>query len=168
MPGWLWKESGENMKKILIPVIIFMAALIGFITFGISRSFAKVQYEKDVMGHVMSVGKEGDLEAQYNGTKTNVVGQNVRRINSVLTVSEMERVYKKPPLDEDRGVFLSFPDGAEFILIEDPEVEDGAYIRYSYKKKVRWYRVEGYETMMWVTRAISPEGIYTENEMIFE
>lgn len=156
------------MKKILIPLIIFMSALIGFITFGISRSYAKVQYEKDVMSHVMSVGTKGNLEAEYQGTKTNVVGQNVRRINSVLTVSEMKRIYKKPALDEKDGVCLSFPDGAEFILIEDPDVEDGVYIGYSYKKRVKWFRVEGYDTMMWVTRAVSLEGLYTENERITE
>ncbi len=156
------------MKKILIPLIIFMSALIGFITFGISRSYAKVQYEKDVMSHVMSIGAEGNLEAEYQGARTKVLGQNVRRINSVLTVSEMKRIYLKPPLDEESGVYLSFPDGAEFALVEDPKVEDGAYIKYSYKKSVKWFRVEGYDTMMWTTRAISPEGLYTENESITE
>ena len=156
------------MKKILIPLIIFMTALIGFVTFGISHSYAKVQYKKDVMSHVMSVGAEGNLEAEYQGTRTNVLGQNVRRINTVLTVSEMKRIYLKPPLDEENGVYLSFPDGAEFILIEDLDADDGAYIRYSYKNRDKWFRVEGYDTMMWVTRAISPEGLYTENESITE
>ena len=156
------------MKKILIPLIIFMSALIGFITFGISRSYAKVQYEKDVMGHVMSIDAEGNLEAEYQGTRTKVIGQNIRRIKSVLTVSEMKRIYKKPPLDEENCVYLSFPDGAEFILIEDPKAADGAYIRYSYKRRVKWFHVEGYDTIMWATRAVSLEGIYTENESITE
>lgn len=156
------------MKKILIPAIIFMSVLIGFITFGISRSYAKVQYEKDVLSHVMSARSEGNLEAEYQGTKTKVLGQNVQRINAVLTVSEMKRLYKKPPFDEENGVYLSFPDGAEFILVVDPDIADGAYIKYSYKNRNKWFHVEGYDTMMWATRAISPEGIYIENESITE
>lgn len=156
------------MKKIVIPVIAFFIITIGGIIFSISINYTKVQFGKDTMFHMMTIAEGGTLTAEYKDIKTNVVGRNLQRINSVLGVSAINRVYGKTEYDENEAVYLYFSDGAKYIVAPDPEVSDGAFIIYSYKNKNLAFRVKGYNSMTWVKKAISPSGIYNRNEIIEE
>ncbi|GEM_PF-1022647 len=156
------------MKKILIPIGLIFAVGLGLIVFSVYRAYHNVQYEKDMIAHVMEVNKGGELIAEYNGVKTRVLGSNIVRIRSVLTVSDRQRVYTKPDCDTENAVKLTFSDGAEYIVANDPAGVDSVFVLYSYKNKKLYFKIEGYKTMDWTLRAISPEGIAYENEVIEE
>ncbi len=154
------------MKKILIPVIVFFVIAIGGIIFSISINYTKVQFGKDTMFHMMTVGEGGALTAEYKNVKTNVIGRNLQRVNSVLGVSTITRIYRKPTYDGNEAAYLKFSDGAEYIIAPDPDVSDGVFIIYKYKNKKLVFKVKGYNSMTWIKKAISPSGIYNSNEVI--
>ena len=154
------------MKKIIIPLVVFFVITIGGIIFAVSDSYTKVQYEKDALFHMMSLEEGGSLVAEYDNTVTKVLGRNISRINKVITVSELKRLYSKPDWDENAAIFLRFSDGAEYIIAEDPSVDDGVFILYSYKNKKLRFKVNGYNSFDWAKKAISSDGIFNENEVL--
>lgn len=154
------------MKKLLIPVLLILTLLIGFIIYAVSYNFNRVQYEKDVLSHLMNLQEGGQLTAQYNGQTTLVLGNNVVRIQKVLGVSDRRKLYLKPDYDEDEAIVLDFSDGAQYIIAVDESMHDAVFIKYSYRNKETWYRVDGYNSFGWAQRAISPEGITSENQVI--
>lgn len=154
------------MKKILIPIFIFLAFAIGFLIFITSLSYSRIQYEKDTLAHVMDVDSGGELVAEYNGETTKVLGQNVYRIKSSITVTERERLFSKPKYNSDEVITLKFSDGATYIVVQDDSENDSVFIIYNYKGKNLYLKIEGYNSFSWVKRAISPQGIFNENIVI--
>jgi len=154
------------MKKFIIPVILFFVIVIGSIIFAVSESYDRVQYDKDAMFHSMSLSNDGTLTAEYKGIVTQVLGRNTQRIHSMLTVSAKKRLYFKPTYDENETIYLTFSDGAEYIVVENTSMNDSVYIKYSYKKKSQWFKITGYNSLKWAKQAISPDGIYIENILI--
>ena len=154
------------MKKFLIPVIVFFIVVIGGIIFAISTNYVKVQFSKDLMFHMMALQDGETLTAEYNNVTTNVVGRNLQRVNSVLGVSAINRVYKKPGFDSDKAVYLTFSHGAEYIVAVDPSESDGVFIFYEYKNKKQVFKVSGYNSITWIKKAVSPSGIYNNNEVL--
>ncbi len=84
----------------------------------------------------------------------------------VLTISERRQVFFKPDCDMAGAVVVVFPDGAQYAVVPDTSAADAAYICYTDDGKDQWFRVEGYGAMDWMTRAVSPEGIYEANEVV--
>lgn len=154
------------MKKYVIPVVIVLLCGVGFLVYILSMSYSKVQYQNETSSHFMDVDTGGELLAEYDGITTKVLGQNAFRIKSSLTVSERKTLYSKPEYDSDKAVTLNFSDGATYVIAEDGSGEDVAFVLYSYKAKNKYLRIEGYRTFSWIEKAISPEGIYNENEVI--
>ena len=154
------------MKKIIIPVVIFFIIVIGGISFAVADSYAKTQYGKDTMFHIMTLSEGEILTAQYKDITTQVTGRNTQKIYSVISVFELKRLYIKPDWDAKEAVVLNFSDGAEYTVAIDPSVNHGVFIIYSYKNKTIYFKVNGYNTMQWVKKAVSPSGIYSTNEVI--
>ncbi|MCK5759019.1 MAG: hypothetical protein KAH14_07980 [Clostridiales bacterium] len=154
------------MKKIIIPVVIFFIIVIGSIAFAVADSYAKTQYGKDTMFHMMTLSEGEILTGEYKDVKTQVTGRNTQKIYSVISVWELKRLYKRPAWDAEEAVYLNFSDGAEYIVAVDPSINDGVFIIYSYKNRTKYFKVNGYNTMSWVKKAISPSGIYSTNEVI--
>ncbi len=154
------------MKKIIIPVVIFFILVIGSIAFAVADSYAKTQYGKDTMFHMMGLSEGEILTCEYKDIKTQVTGRNTQKIYSVISVYELKRLYSKPDWDAKEAIYVNFSDGAEYIVALDPSINDGVFIIYSYKNKTIYFKVNGYNTMSWVKKAISPSGIYSTNEVI--
>ena len=154
------------MKKILIPTLIVLGLLVGAIVYVISYSFNRVQYEKDLLTHIVDVGEGGQLVAEYDSLNLCILGNNIKRLQRVLGVSERERLFLKPDYDKDQAIILKFSDGAEYIIVANQTEEDAIFLGYSYKSKNQWYSISGYKSMDWTQRAVSPEGINTPNEVI--
>lgn len=155
------------MKKLLVIVIAFLVIGLLAVAIPISLRYDYIQYEKDMMAHDMKLQDGGDVVATYQGQKTRVVGGNIGRLEWALTLTDRTRVFRKPAYDPDLAVTIDFPDGARYVIAPDPSVEDKIYIFYSYKDKNRRYTVPaGYKAMDWIVTAISPEGVYSPNEII--
>lgn len=154
------------MKKYLIPALVLLAALIGLVVFFVSMGYQKVQFANNISTHIAHVEEDGTLFAEYDGQKTQVVGQNIYYIKSSLTVYDRKKLYLKPDYDSETAVYLSFSDGAEIIVAIDDSVDDGVFVHYTYKGKNIWLSIKKFKTMHWIARAISPEGIYNKNIIV--
>lgn len=153
------------MKKILIPTFLILAAMIGGVVFAISFSYNNVQYGKDIIAHCQSLDN-GELVAEYHDQTTYVQGKNVDRICKVISISARKRFYIAPKYDEADAIYLTFPNGARYILVPDDSNDDAIFLLYYYKNKKNYYSISGYNSMGWATRAISPEGIAVENTVV--
>lgn len=154
------------MKRYIIPVIVFFAISVGSIIFFVSSSYTMVQYKKDTRFHITTLQDNETLMAEYLGVTTQVVGRNTSRIYSILTVSEIKHIYKKPKFVENNAIYLNFSDGATYIITEDPSIDDGIFILYYYKSKKLYFKLDGYNSLEWTTKSISPEGLFNENVLI--
>lgn len=154
------------MKKFVIPVVIVLLCGVGFLVYILSTSYTRVQYEKDTSAHFIDIDTGGELVAEYNGITTKVLGRNVFKIKSAITVSERKRLHSKPEYDSDLAIVLKFSDGAIYTVAEDESEEDIAFIIYNYKGKEQYFKIEGYKTFSWIEKAVSPKGIYNENEVV--
>lgn len=154
------------MKKYIIPVIIFFVISIGSVIFFVSSSYTLVQYKKDTRYHITTLQENETLTATYKEVTTQVVGRNSSRIYSLLTVSEIKQIHKKPTYAENNAIQLNFSDGATYIVVEDPSINDSIFILYSYKNKKLYFKISGYNSLEWTEKAISPEGLFNENILI--
>ncbi len=155
------------MKKIVIAVVVLLLLGLAGIIMPLSMHYDAVQMEKDMIAHVMSTA-EDDLLASWAGQTTKVTGRNIDRVVSALTPTERKLLFRKPAFTEDNAITLDFPNGASFLIAElDPEL-DQVVVVYRYKRKIRYLSITGYKTFSWLSRAVSPEGIYNENELLSE
>lgn len=155
------------MKKIAIPIILFVIIAVGSIVFCVSISYRKVQYQKDAVAHIIDVKEDGgELVAEYNGVTTKVVGQNVDRVFKAIKGNEMEYLFSRPEYDSDTSITLKFSDGATYVVAHDNPEEDSVFVIYNHKGKDYLIRIKGYNSFSWLERAISPQGIYNENEIV--
>lgn len=154
------------MKKYVIPVVIVLLCGVGFLVYTLSMSYSKVQFRNDASAHFMDVYTGGEILAEYNGITTRVSNQNTSKIKSAITVSERKALRSEPEFDSEKAITLDFSDGARYVVAEDGSGDDVAFVLYSYEGKNTYLRIEGYNTFSWIKKAISPEGIYVENEVI--
>jgi hypothetical protein len=153
------------LKKLVWIVVIFLVAAITALVVPIALRYDHIQYEKDMLAHVMSCN-DGDLIAKYQGQTTRVIGRNIDRISSTLTVTERKKLLRKPEFDAASAITLQFPDGAFFTVAPSQSDDQTAFVHYQYKGKNRYLSITGYRTMHWISKAISPQGLYQENEVI--
>lgn len=157
------------MKKIVIPVAVFMVFIIAGIVFTISLSYAQVEYDKATLVHKLDASRGGgELLAEYMGQKTRVAILNLDRVEWLVTISERRRLFFRPKYDAETAVYLHFSDGAEYIVAENPNEEDSVFVLYGYQNKNLYFSITGYSAMSWAVRVVSPEGIYSTNEVIEE
>lgn len=151
------------MKRYLIPTILFLVFGILLFTFAVYSQYTVVQYEKDVYFHITEVFNEGYVYGEYDGVKTEIVGSNLSKIQSALTITKRKRLYKKPNLNNSKPLLLTFSTGATFDIYIIEDSTDGVYIHYKYKNKSQWYSINGYNSFYWLSSAVSPNGIKNEN-----
>jgi len=154
------------MKKVLIPVLVALALMIGAIIFFVGLRFSQVQYEKDTQAHFMAIADDGGMTAVYEDQTVLVAPGNWGRASWLLTITERKRLLLKPDVSSDDAVVFSLGDGAEYTVIPDTSVDDAVYICYAFEGREKWFRVEGYDVMNWAQRVASPEGVYVPNEVI--
>ena len=155
------------MKKLLVIVIAFMVIGLLAIAIPISLRYDYIQYEKDMMARDMKLQDGGDVLAAYQDQRMRILGGNIGRLEWVLTLTDRQRVFRKPSYDPSEAAVIDFPDGARYIVVPDPEVADKIFIFYTYKDKDRCYTIpSGYNAMNWVLTAIRAEGVNSPNEVI--
>jgi len=155
------------MKKVVIPVLVFLGLLLGAVIFFVGVRYSQVQYEKDTQVHFNAIAEDGgEMTAVCGDQTTRISSDNWGRAEWLFTITERRRLVFKPNADMDDAIRFSFSDGAEYTVVSDTSADDAAYIGYTYEGRTKWFRVEGYKVMDWATRLASPEGIYSPNEVI--
>lgn len=156
------------MKKFLIPVIVFLVIAVGSIVVAVSMSYSRVQYGKETYMHLARFQDGGELLAEYDGVTTKIHIDNVYKIMKSISVTESDYLVSKPEYNSEAAITLKFSDGATYIVAHDESEDDSIFVIYSYDGKEFYLRTKGYNSFSWVERGISPEGIYSENEVLDE
>ncbi|MBN2878305.1 MAG: hypothetical protein JXN65_01625 [Clostridia bacterium] len=154
------------MKKFLIPVLTILGIFLVTAVFAIYLNYSKVQYDKDLLFHNLRLQDGGELICEYNGMTTRILGGNVSRISKVVNVYEKRRLFKEPEYNKDEAIYLTFSDGAEYIIAVDESMDDAVFVIYKYKNKEQYYSIQGYHSFDWAQRAVSPEGTSNPNEVV--
>ncbi len=154
------------MKKVLIPLLVFLALGIGSVIFFVSMQFTQVQYDKDTQSHMITAQSGGELTASASGQKTRISADNFGRLEWLLTISERERLFAKPDCSLDDAVCFFFPDGAQYTIAPDETADDAVFLCYSDDGSELWFRIEGYNAMDWAKRIASPDGVDGPNEVM--
>jgi hypothetical protein len=154
------------MKKIVIPLVVFLVLAIGSVVFFISMAYTQVQFDKDTQSHMIAVQSGGELTASYAGQETRISADNLSRVEWLLTISERERLFFKPDCDLNDAVCFCFSDGAQYAIAPDASADDAVFLCYSADGSDLWFRIEGYNAMDWAVRTASAEGVNGPNEVI--
>ena len=155
------------MKKVVIPILIFLGLLLGAVVFFVGVRYSQVQYEKDTQAHFMAIAEDGgELTAVCGDQMTRISADNWGRAEWLFTITERRRLAFKPDVSMDDAICFTLSNGAEYTVVSDTSAEDAAYLHYTYNSRSLWFRIEGYKMVEWATRLASPEGIYSPNEII--
>ncbi len=160
------------MKKIVIPVIIFLLILGGLIGYGIARATEYMTYTRQCSVHIIDIAQgSGQVVAEdTDGTKTILKFANADGFITAVTRADTEFILFKSGLDEMPCVKVEFPDGAKFEVFDGgkKDKDDVAYVRYTYKNKSKLFRIIGYRTFERVRLCISPGGMNGQNSIVKE
>lgn len=154
------------MKKVVIPIVIFFIIAIASIYIPVSMRLDYFRYENELTAHLAAQKEGGEIIAEYKGQKIRLLDGNADKLIWAATLTERQRIFKKPDYDETAAVTIFFPDGAQLIFAPLEETGDKALIVHIFEGRTRYYSLKGYKTMEWVQRIISPEGYYVPNEEI--
>ena len=155
------------MKKIVIPVVIFLLLLTAAIGFGIGRATNFMTHQRWCSDHLISVAQEEGLtiaEAD-DGERTSLTYVNVRAFLNAVTRTETSYAPFAFGLEEMPVATVTFSDGAVIEVFDAGEKngDDLAYIRHSWRNKSKVFRITGYNTFERVDKTISLEGYNQKN-----
>lgn len=154
------------MKRILIPVGVVSTILLGFLIWLVVQSYNDNIYERHLLTHFGSVSEQASAIAEYDGLRVCVSPENLLRINDDLGRKSRKRVTFRPDYIEETQVRITFPDGAEFLIAEDPDDAKLCYILYTYDGTQLYYSTSNLDTLGWVRKAVSLEGLYVPNQLL--
>ncbi len=159
------------MKKIIavvIAVFVLIGVSISVMLIGASRVSLFYRDSDDHMREVLVNGSR--VYAHRTDIDAPATSLHVSNTSAFMqAVSRSGLTSRMLPPSGDKGVVVTFPDGAEYTVVDggtDSSGEDTAYIIYKYKGRTYYYSLSGYLTFDRVTRCISPEGFGVENWIV--
>ena len=148
----------KSAKIIVTGVVVFILVVITVLVMILSYRIDFIRYENDMIKYITPAAADDAAYAEYNGTKTLLSVNNCEKIRAILTVSERKKLYFKPDISNcEDVVVLTFGDELSITVAADPLEEDLVYVIYE-GNKTRYMSIKGYNTMHWLTIAVSVEG----------
>ena len=154
------------MKKMVIAALAVVLAISLLIGMPLWWKMERVSYENELLRHFADAISSESFEAEYNGVRTRLCTANIERLLPCLTRSERNAEFFHSRENTGESVVLRV-DGEMCVELEQPDpAEDLVYIYYSCGSRRRTLSIQGYDTMNWVIRLISPEGMCGPNTEI--
>ena len=161
------------MKKVLIPVFVFLALAIASAVYFISLRINYTAYENRLVTAAAYLDESGaETVADYGGRRTAVDPANLPRLFAWLAPDSREAVYTPLPDAEDGlSITISFGDRYRITAVQplpDKADDDTCYIELSDADGGNVYRCKthGLRTMYWLAATTGPEGIYAPNKAL--
>ncbi|MGN1308128.1 MAG: hypothetical protein ACI4V3_10715 [Faecousia sp.] len=155
------------MKKVVLAVVaLLVVGGLGAVIFFVVRSYDNNTYNRRLLIHPASITAEAPAVAEYDGMRVAISPRNITRIMDDVGRKSRDNVYLRPDYVTETAVKITFPDGAEYIVGQDPEDEQRCYILYSYDGSSLYYSTYKLSTLDWVRKAVSPDGLYEPNTIL--
>lgn len=160
------------MKKIVIPVVIFLLLLAAAIGYGIARSTNYMTHQRWCSDHLISVAQDNCVTIAEDsvGVRTSLTYSNVRAFLNAVSRTETTYTIFASDLDEMPTVTVTFADGA-VIEVFDAGEEDGddmVYIRHNWRDTSKVFSLTGYNTFDRVSQTVSLTGYNEKNSLAAE
>ena len=161
------------MKKIMIIVIAVFLFIGSFITVTVLGQSRVSRYLRDSDDHrrdvVVNATRVYAEHTDSEAPRTSLALGNVLSFVDAVTRSSL--LYEMFPPGNQKGIVVTFADGAEYTVIDGGRKSDGrdvAYIIYRYKNEKYCYSLTGFETYKRVSDCVSPEGFGYPNWVVGE
>lgn len=161
------------MKKLIIAVIAVFLMIGSFITMTVLGQSRVSLYLRDSDDHLRDVVVNGTrvyaVHTDVEAPRTSLDSANVSSFLQAVTRTGL--LFKPFAPGNQEGIVVTFPDGAEYTVIDGGKNSDGkdvAYIIYCYSDYKYCYSLTGYETYSRVSKCVSPEGFGYPNWIVGE
>lgn len=161
------------MKKIIIAVLAVFISIGVFISMMVLGQSRVSLYLRDSDDHLRDVVVNSTVvyaeHTDKEAPKTSLHPANVMYFMEAVTRSGL--LHKLIPPFDQKGIVVTFADGAEYTVIDGGKGSDGkdvAYVIYRYNGKKYCYSLSGYETYNRVSDCVRPEGFGYPNWLVGE
>lgn len=155
------------MKKLVAVMLVVLVGGIAVIAGFVWYRMDKVNYRSDIIKYAGEAQPDGMILATYKGRTTRILGSNVERLIWALTIGEGQRYLQLTDRNcPGDNVALAFGEKLKIAVCPLEDGTDAVFIRFKGPGKVRYYTLQGYKTMEWLEKIISPEGYWEPNEEV--
>ncbi len=154
------------MKKALALMLVLLLGGLAVIFGALWYRSDRMNYRMDIVKYAGEAQDGGGILATYGEQTTRILNSNVERLIWALTIGESQRKIQLADREcPEEHVTLRFG-GSLVITVWPLSAEtDEVFIRFRRPGKSRQYTLEGYNTMEWLHKIISPEGYREPNEI---
>ena len=155
------------MKKALALMLVLLVGGIAFISFFVWYKSDRISYRTDIVKYAgVAEANEGIL-ATYQDQTTSILGPNVDKLIWALTVGEANRTLQLFDRETPQeNISIQFDDKLSITIWPTSADSDEVFIRFRGPGRSRQYTLEGYKSMEWLLKIISPEGYWGPNELV--
>ncbi len=144
------KGEKRSMKKILIPVLVVLAFLVGTVGGLLWVRMDYLNYELDLVQYIGAAMENDSLFEKYGETVVRLDKNQAERLRSILSRTErrLELFYRS----DGTGYLLTLTmDDRLTVTVEQPDpAQDTVYIIMRGDTVNRTYSISGYDTMHWL------------------
>ncbi len=154
------KKALALMLVLLIGGVAFMAGILWY------RS-DKMNYRTDIIKYAGVAQEGGGILATYGEQTTRILNSNVDRLIWALSIGEGKRQLQLADREIPKeNITIRFGEKLTITVWPFSDQSDKVFIRFRGPGKSRQYTLEGYKTMEWLLKIISPEGYWEPNEVV--
>ena len=140
------------MKKIVIPVVLLLALMVGTVGGLLWMRLDYLNYELDLVRYLGAAMEHDALTASYDGTVVRLDQGRAEQLRGILCRTERKLELFHPPAGTGDVLTLTLDDRLT-ITVEQPDPEkDAVYIAMQGDGVRRTYSLSGYNTMEWLKR----------------
>ncbi len=156
------------MKKAIALLLVLLVGGTVAVSAALWTKMDKMSFRTDIVKYSGEAQRSGDgILATYRGQTTRILNSNVDRLIWALSIGEGKRrlqlTDKKSVGD---AVTVQFSDKLKITVFPIDENSDQVFILYEAPGKTRRYTLEGYKSMEWLEKIVSPEGYWEPNEIV--
>jgi hypothetical protein len=156
-----------KMKKALALMLVLLVGGIAFMAGSLWYRSDKVNYKMDIVKYAGEAQDGGGILATCAGQTTRILNSNVDRLIWALTIGEGKRQIQLYDRESPKvNVTIRFGEKLTITVWPLSDQSDKVFIRFRGPGKSRQYTLEGYKTMEWLQKIISPEGYWEPNEVV--
>jgi hypothetical protein len=165
-PGTI-QEGGIEMKKALALMLVLLIGGVAFMAGTLWYRSDKINYRTDIIKYAGEAQGGGGILATYGEQTTRILNSNIDRLIWALTIGESKRQLQLSDRESPKdNVTIRFGEKLTITVWSLSDQSDKVFIRFRGPGKSRQYTLEGYKTMDWLMKIISPDGYWEPNELV--
>lgn len=155
------------MKKALALMLILLVGGVAFMAGSLWYRSDKLSYKTDIIKYAGEAQNGVGILATCGGQTTRILNSNIDRLIWALTIGEGKRQLQLNDREIPKeNVTIRFGEKLTITVWPLSDQSDKVFIRFRGPGKSRQYTLEGYKTMEWLQKIISPDGYWEPNEVV--